>query len=164
MDPHNATTFAGLPDLELMSRITTRFLVAALLGGLVGYERMRDNKSAGIRTHCLVALGAAMFTFVPLEFGMSPGDMGRVVQGVATGIGFLGAGTILHFTEQHRIEGLTTAAGIWLTAAAGMTVGAGWFCTAAFGVILAWAILFFGQSVERRLHPTSPPPSSDKPA
>ena len=89
---------------------------------------------------------AALFTLVGLE-GLKPDperglDVTRLVQGIATGIGFLGAGTILKLSEQHVITGLTTAAGIWLTAAIGMAVGAGWLWPAMCGVVLAWAILY----------------------
>jgi putative Mg2+ transporter-C (MgtC) family protein len=89
----------------------------------------------------LVALGAALFVIAPLEFGMSSEGMSRVVQGLATGIGFLGAGAILKMEREREITGLTTAAGVWLTAAIGVAVGLGRWGSAALGVALTWVIL-----------------------
>jgi putative Mg2+ transporter-C (MgtC) family protein len=131
-----------LPDLAQLVRVLVRVLVAAALGGLLGFERERAGKAAGLRTHMLVALGAALFVLFPAEAGMGPGDLSRVIQGVATGIGFIGAGTILKKAESEEIQGLTTAASIWLTAAIGMAVGAGrlWLPVLCAGA--AWIILF----------------------
>src|SRR5688572_31193834 len=103
-----------LPGWTELFRVTIRLVVAVILGGLLGLQREREGKAAGLRTHMLVALGAALFTIAPLEAGMSFENLSRVVQGIATGIGFLGAGTILKGREQHEIQGLTTAAGVWL--------------------------------------------------
>jgi putative Mg2+ transporter-C (MgtC) family protein len=141
MDTLFEELFLGWRDAPHLIRVLVRLIVAIVLGGMLGYERLRDGKAAGLRTHMLVALGAAMFTLVPLEGGMHITDLSRVIQGVATGIGFLGAGTIIKQSDLHRIEGLTSAASIWLTAAAGMAVGAGWLWPAILGVLLGWSIL-----------------------
>src|SRR5579885_451677 len=133
--------FHGLPDPRHLVRVGVRVVVAVVLGGVVGYERQAEGKKAGIRTHMLVALGAALFTLVPAEVGMTAADLSRVVQGVAAGVGFLGAGTILKLTTEHEIRGLTTAATIWVTAAVGMAAGAGWVWPATLAVALAWVIL-----------------------
>jgi putative Mg2+ transporter-C (MgtC) family protein len=138
--------FYGFPEPKHMVRVVVRLAVAGVLGGLLGLERQLDGKRDSVRTYTIVALGAALFTLVGLE-GLKPDperglDVTRLVQGIATGIGFLGAGTILKLSEQHVITGLTTAAGIWLTAAIGMAVGAGWLWPAMCGVVLAWAILY----------------------
>ena len=156
----NDELFMGLGDLAHVARVFLRLLIASVLGGLIGIERYREHKAAGMRTHMLVALGAAMFTLVPLEDKMTPSDVSRVIQGIATGIGFLGAGTILKLSEEQRILGLTTAASIWLTAAAGMAVGAGWIWPAVFGVLLAWLILALLQRLEQWLGGTPQPPRS----
>src|SRR5207248_1395903 len=95
-----------------------------------------------IRTHMLVSVGSALFTLVPLQLGMDLDNVGRVIQGIAAGIGFLGAGTILKQSEIHEIRGLTTAACIWLTAAVGVAVGAGRIGLALFSVALALFILY----------------------
>ena len=86
-------------------------LLAALLGGLVGFQREQAGKAAGLRTHMLVALGAAFFVMIPYQAGMPLADLSRVLQGIITGVGFLGAGTILKRPAEEHIEGLTTAAG-----------------------------------------------------
>lgn len=133
--------FWGWQDGEHVMRVLARLLVAMILGGIVGLEREYDHKSAGIRTHMLVALGSALFTLVPHEAGMTIADLSRVIQGIAAGIGFIGAGTILKLTSEHEVKGLTTAASIWLTAAAGMAVGAGGIWPATLAVALAWFVL-----------------------
>lgn len=143
--------FPGAAGHVHLVRVVGRLAVAMLLGGVVGFERLREHKAAGFRTHMLVALGAALFTLIPLEAGMKYEDLSRVIQGVATGIGFLGAGTILKQEGQHHVEGLTSAASIWLTAAVGMTVGAGWLWPAVLGVVLAWMVLAPLHQLERRL-------------
>jgi putative Mg2+ transporter-C (MgtC) family protein len=145
--------YLGVPDGQYLIRVLLRLAMAAVLGGVVGLERERTGKSAGIRTHMLVALGAALFTTVPLEAGMQTSDFSRVIQGLVTGIGFLGAGAILKLSDEGEVRGLTTAAGIWLTAAAGMAVGAGWLWPAVCGVVLGWLILRVLHVLERWLRP-----------
>ena len=130
-----------LPDGPQMVRVVARVLAAALLGALLGAERERAGKAAGLRTHMLVALGAALFVLFPAEAGMEVADLSRVIQGVATGIGFIGAGTILKREESEQIHGLTTAASIWLTGAIGMSIGAGQLWVSAICTLLAWLIL-----------------------
>jgi putative Mg2+ transporter-C (MgtC) family protein len=131
-----------LPDATQMVRVVVRVLTAALMGALLGYERERAGKPAGLRTHMLVALGAALFVLFPAEAGMEVADLSRVIQGVATGIGFIGAGTILKNAENEQVEGLTTAASIWLTGAIGMSVGAGQLWLSLVCAVSAWVILF----------------------
>ena len=131
-----------LPDGPQMVRVVVRVLTAALLGALLGAERERAGKPAGLRTHMLVALGAALFVLFPAESGMEVADLSRVIQGVATGIGFIGAGTILKRAEAEQVEGLTTAASIWLTGAIGMSVGAGQLWLSMICALSAWVILY----------------------
>lgn len=131
----------GLPDAEQMVRIIIRMTAAALLGAVVGIQRELVGKSAGVRTHMLVALGSALFVIASLESGMSPSDLSQIIQGVAAGIGFIGAGAILKLTNEREITGLTTAASIWMTAAVGVAAGLGRWGSAALGVILTWIIL-----------------------
>lgn len=133
--------FSDLPGVAQITQIAVRLLLAALCGGLLGLERERAGKEAGIRTHMLVALGAAFFVLIPQQAGVSPGDMSRVLQGVITGIGFIGAGTILKLNDREEVRGLTTAAGIWLTAAIGIAAGIGREASAVFGTALALIIL-----------------------
>ena len=131
----------NLPDAAQMVRVIVRVLAAALLGALLGAERERAGKPAGLRTHMLVALGAALFVLFPAEAGMEVADLSRVIQGVATGIGFIGAGTILKRADGEQVEGLTTAASIWLTGAIGMSVGAGQLWLSVVCAASAWVIL-----------------------
>lgn len=135
-----AAEFSDVPDLAQFTRLMLRLLVAALLGGLLGLQRERHGKDAGVRTHMLVALGAALFVLVPQQAGMEANDLSRVIQGVVAGVGFLCAGTILKSSDD-QVRGLTTAAGIWLTAAIGIAAGLGREMTAALSTVLALAIL-----------------------
>ena len=133
--------FSDLPDAAQITRIAVRLLLAALLGGILGYEREHHGKAAGIRTHMLVSLGAALFVLVPQQGGMPMPDMSRVLQGVIAGIGFLGAGAILKLKDEEQVHGLTTAASIWMTAAIGIACGLGREATAVFSMLLALLIL-----------------------
>jgi putative Mg2+ transporter-C (MgtC) family protein len=135
------TDFSDLPDAGQAASLLIRLLMAALLGGALGYERKRAGKSAGIRTHMLVALGAALFVLIPQQAGAAPGDITRVLQGVVAGIGFLGAGTILKDDDRGEVRGLTTAAGVWLTAAIGVAAGMGRVGSAVQSTALALIIL-----------------------
>lgn len=148
-----ASEFSDIPDVAEMTRISLRLLVAALLGGVLGFEREMKGKGAGLRTHMLVALGAAFFVLIPQQMGASVDSLARVMQGVIAGVGFLGAGAIMKRTQQGEAKGLTTAAGIWLTAAIGVAVGLGREATAVLGTLLALVILWLlpriTQSLER---------------
>jgi putative Mg2+ transporter-C (MgtC) family protein len=104
----------------------------------------------------LVALGAALLVIASIESGISDNDVSRVVQGIATGIGFIGAGAILKLSEEREITGLTTAAGIWLTAAAGVAAGLGRWGTAALAVALTWIILAVLGRIEARMERRPP--------
>lgn len=132
--------FSDLPDAGEVTRILLRLTLAALLGGLLGIEREQKGKAAGVRTHMLVAMGAALFVLLSQQTGMASGDQSRVVQGIIAGIGFLGAGTILKGDDEEKVKGLTTAAGIWLTAAIGVAAGMGRESTAVLSTLLALAI------------------------
>jgi putative Mg2+ transporter-C (MgtC) family protein len=119
-----------------------RLLVATILGALVGYEREHKGKPAGVRTHGMVALGAALFTLVSVYGFAGNHDPGRVAAQVVTGIGFLGAGAILHL--RRSVQGLTTAASLWVTAAIGLAVGVGMLAMSAATAILVFLLLRFG--------------------
>lgn len=144
-----ASEFSDLPDLEHATRVTLRLVLASVLGGLLGYEREYKGKAAGLRTYMLVSVGAALFVLVPLEAGMPLEDVSRVMQGIITGIGFLGAGTILKGTSSRDVQGLTTAAGIWLTAAIGVSAGLGHEATAVLTALFALVILNVMAHVEQ---------------
>jgi putative Mg2+ transporter-C (MgtC) family protein len=141
----------GLPDAAQFVRLATRIVVAALLGAVVGTERERAGKDAGLRTHMLVAVGAALFVVACLDVGMASTEVSRVIQGLAAGVGFLGAGAILKPGDERQAKGLTTAAGIWMTAAVGVAAGLGRHGLALVAVVLAWLILAAGRDLERRI-------------
>lgn len=133
--------FSDLPDAAQATRILVRLLMAALLGGVLGYERERHGKAAGVRTHMLVAMGAALFVLVPQQGGMDVADISRVIQGIVTGVGFLGAGAIIKRHSEEDVQGLTTAAGVWMTAAIGIACGLGREATAVLSTLLALVVL-----------------------
>ena len=133
--------FSDIPDVETVTKITVRILLAAVLGGVLGYERERKSISAGVRTHMLVAVGAAIFMIGPTQAGMSPGDLSRVIQGTIQGIGFLGAGAIIIGTSTRRVQGLTTAASIWAAAGIGIAAGLGIEATAVLSTIVVLFVL-----------------------
>ena len=143
---------AGFPDAEAMIRLSVRLIVAMIFGAVIGIQRERAGKPAGLRTHMLVALGAAVFIIASGEFGMNPDSISRVIQGLVTGIGFLGAGAILKLYEKRAVEGLTTAAGIWMTAALGVAVGLGRFGLALVATLLAWMTLSLVRQLEHILN------------
>src|SRR5262249_25965831 len=142
---------AGMPDARQVVRIIIRLLAAMLLGAIIGIQREHTGKPAGLRTHMLVALGAALFVLTAMEAGMSSSDLSRVIQGLATGIGFIGGGAILKLSKEHEIKGLTSAAVIWMTAAVGVAVGLGRLWLAILSVILTWFILAVVGKIERRI-------------
>ncbi len=119
-----------------------RLLIAALLGGIIGYERERAQKPAGFRTLLLVCLGSTLFTIMSVHgfsgFGM-PTDPARIASNIVAGIGFLGAGTILR--GEGAVVGLTTAATIWVLAAIGMAVGTGYYLIAVVTSAIAFIVL-----------------------
>jgi putative Mg2+ transporter-C (MgtC) family protein len=142
---------AGISDPQQLARVVIRLVAAAIVGAIIGLQRQRAHKPAGLRTHMLVSLGSAVFVLVPLELQVPVGEIGRVVQGVAAGIGFIGAGAILKRTDEGDVQGLTTAAGIWLTAAVGVAIGLGGIGIAVMATLLTWFILSVVARIERWL-------------
>ncbi|HKR12600.1 MAG TPA: MgtC/SapB family protein [Pyrinomonadaceae bacterium] len=116
---------AGLADLGQIERVLLRVITATLLGAIIGFEREKAGKPAGLRTHILVCLGTTIIVLACAGARMDLDGLSRVIQGIVTGIGFIGAGSILKLDEKQDIQGLTTAAGIWMTAAIGIACGLG---------------------------------------
>lgn len=133
--------FSDINDIEQNTRVGVRLVLAVLLGGVLGYERESHGKAAGLRTHMLVSLGAALFVIGADPTGTFNDSISRVIQGVVAGIGFLGAGTIIKSESLSNIRGLTTAAGLWLTAAMGVAIGLGQEVVAIMTTLLALIIL-----------------------
>lgn len=150
-------------EIEQTTRVVWRMAMALALGAAIGWDRERRDAEAGLRTHMLVALGAALFVLVPLEAGMDDEQLSRVVQGLVSGIGFLGAGAVLKDSDEGRIHGLTTAATIWATAAVGIAAGLGHTGTAAIATVFMLLVLVWlrrlGKSIGRRRND-----QEDKPA
>ena len=139
----------GLHDRQQIARVVIHLVAALILGGVVGIQRQRSHKPAGLRTHMLVCLGTAVFVTSCGMVGMSVDAQSRVIQGIVTGLGFIGAGSILKISQEHEIKGLTTAAGVWMTAAIGVTVGLGALGIAIIATILTLIILAVARRFER---------------
>ena len=140
-------------DILMILRVS----IAFLLGGLVGWERQRVQRPAGLRTHMLVAAGSACFTVASLYGFEGIGtnrDPARLAAQIVTGIGFLGAGAI--FRSENAVRGLTTAASIWMVAALGLLAGLGLYWVAAFATLLTWFVLRVLKSAEQYGTRTSP--------
>jgi putative Mg2+ transporter-C (MgtC) family protein len=133
--------------MSLELEMVVRVLVAAGLGAAIGYQRERAAKPAGLRTHILIAVGAALFTVASL-FGFGPtADVARVAAGVVAGIGFIGAGAIIHRGGGDIVTGLTTAATIWAVAAIGLAAGAGLFIIAGVTTGVTLIVLFLPRQI-----------------
>jgi putative Mg2+ transporter-C (MgtC) family protein len=147
------------PVLELAMRL----VAATMIGGAIGLNRDLHGKPTGVRTMGLVGLGSAMIVVAGVLVG-GEGDATRAVQGVITGIGFLGAGVIVKDIQTSHVQGLTTAATIWLTAALGVACGLGYWRLALVALLLSLAILIVGGPLERAArsrwpHKPDPPES-----
>jgi putative Mg2+ transporter-C (MgtC) family protein len=147
----------SLPDLTHLMRILGRLTVALIIGAGIGLQRQVAHKAAGLRTHMLVALGTALLLVSASDAGLASSDVSRIVQGIITGIGFLGGGAILKLTGQQEIRGLTTAAGIWLTAAASAAAGLGQTVAALIGLVFALIVLVVMGRLDRHLDSRKPP-------
>jgi putative Mg2+ transporter-C (MgtC) family protein len=129
-------------DWQILWDDITRIGVAALLGGALGFEREWKGHWAGLRTHMMVSIGCAILVISGLEVaGEQREAVTRVIQGIASGIGFLGAGTILKLDKKQEIKGLTTASSIWLAAALGTTAGLAQYALATASVVISLFVL-----------------------
>lgn len=146
---HELTT--GMADRGHLAIVLLRTVMAVVLGGIVGMQREKVGKPAGLRTHMLVSLGTAVVVLACISGGMDMDGLSRVIQGIVTGIGFIGAGTILKLTQEREIQGLTTAAGLWMTAAIGVAVGLGALGLAVIATVLTVIVLSL-QGVEEALN------------
>ena len=157
-----------IPTLDFREA-AVRLLVAAAIGAVIGLNRELRRKPAGLRTHALASLGAALLMELALllpagDLVAVAGSTSRVMQGTITGIGFLGAGVIMRTTDQEHVHGLTTAASIWLAAAFGMGAGIGQWMPVVIAAALALVILILGILAERASHRvfgrwSGPPPA-----
>ncbi|MCX5997744.1 MAG: MgtC/SapB family protein [Chloroflexi bacterium] len=125
------------PELESVLRL----LLAAVLGAIIGFQREKAGKPAGLRTHILIAMGSALFTVVSIYGFGSAADPSRIAAGIVTGIGFIGAGVIFRGMRGDKVMGITTAASIWITAAIGIAAGAGLYIIAAAAALVTLLVL-----------------------
>ncbi|MGH8183523.1 MAG: MgtC/SapB family protein [Terriglobales bacterium] len=150
----------GTPEIAI------RLLLAAVLGAVIGFDRERHSWAAGLRTHMLVCLGAALamivsafaFSDVLQQWPRVVLDPSRIAAQVISGIGFLGAGTIMFLHRENVVRGLTTAAGLWAVAAIGLAVGGGMYAAAVIATAVAWVILAVLKPLERRFAVRKPLP------
>jgi putative Mg2+ transporter-C (MgtC) family protein len=149
----------GFPDARQFTHVMIRLIASALLGAVIGLQRERAGKPAGIKTHILATLGTTVFVLACAGYGMSSDGLSRVIQGIVTGIGFLGAGAILKLDESRDIKGLTTAASIWISAAIGVAVGLGSLGLALLATILTMLVLAILGSMELRFFKKDDPAS-----
>ena len=142
-------SFDRLQQMVVVNGAIGRLLMACLLGGVIGLLREISRKSAGVRTNLLISMGAAFFTLLSIVLaGESNPDKGRVAANIVQGIGFLGAGLILH--NRNRVNGLTSAASVWVVASIGMACGAGLYGAAVLGTVIVIVALQLVGFLERR--------------
>ncbi len=138
--------------LQEAGDIAVRLAFAVAIGVAIGLNRWLHHKPAGVRTHALVTLGAALaMVLVSRHANGDPQAVSRVIQGLVTGVGFIGAGVILHVDAEHRVQGLTTAAALWASAILGIVCGAADFTLGAIAVAFTLAVLLFGGPCEEFL-------------
>ena len=140
-----------------------RLLIAAAVGALVGVNRELQRKPAGLRTHALVGIGGALMTIVALALPSADAvsasaSVSRVMQGIVAGIGFIGGGVIMYRGDAKGVHGLTTAAAIWVVAAAGMAIGGGMWRTGVAAAALTLGVLSGGEYIDEWLHRRTQPP------
>ena len=138
----------GLPDRRQFIQVVVRLTASVIIAGIIGLQRESAGKAAGLRTHILVSLGSTIFILGCIGVGMREDAMSRVIQGIVTGIGFIGAGTIIK--RETQIEGLTTSAGLWATCAIGVVVGLGELGIALMAAVAALIVLTVVRWVEAR--------------
>ena len=155
---------SGLPDSRQLVHVIIRLIAATLLGAVIGIQRERVGKPAGLRTHILVTLGTCVFVLAGSGYGMNSDGLSRVIQGIVTGIGFIGAGSILKLNEERDIQGLTTAAGVWMAAAIGVAVGLGALGLGILGTILTLIILTMVGKIEFRINKEQAAAAKDRQA
>jgi putative Mg2+ transporter-C (MgtC) family protein len=140
-----------------LTEIILRLGAAMLVGAIIGLNREITHKPAGMRTHALVSLGTAMITVISIEFAATAipredGAVLRTIQGIVTGIGFIGGGVILRIPEEQTVTGLTTAASIWIVCGLGIACGFGAWKATVITVVLAMVVLILGDRVEQWVH------------
>jgi putative Mg2+ transporter-C (MgtC) family protein len=132
--------------MSITVEMILRLLLASALGAVIGYQRERAGKQAGLRTHVLICVGAALFAIISAYGFGAASDPARIAAGIVVGVGFLGAGVILH-REGGGVAGLTTAATIWAVAGIGLAAGAGLYIVSAVATAIILGVLFIPHSI-----------------
>lgn len=145
---------------SLHFRLLAEMALAVLLGGLIGFEREWKGKPAGLRTNILICMAAVLFTEISQRVGFRGGDPGRIASTILTGVGFLGAGTILHHKGGH-VEGLTSAATIWMVTAIGVALGWGAILEAVVATLIVLIVLSLLGRAERYIDERRPRAEGD---
>lgn len=156
METISSELFKGIPETDLLVRFLFRILAALIFGALIGLQRASVGKAAGMRTHVLVSTGTCLFVVASLGAGFGDDAVSRVVQGIITGIGFIGAGTIVKADHESQVQGLTTASGIWMTSGIGVVTGLGMVGLGLVGTIIALVILMLAERFEVMMHIKKP--------
>lgn len=150
-------------DLAHAGVVALRLAAALVVGALLGVNRDLHRKSAGLRTITLVSVGSAVLVLVAIDLHATADGVSRVLQGLVVGVGFLGAGVIIHHESEQRIQGLTTAASVWVAAGLGAACGAGLATLALVATIVTMLILLFGGKVERAIEARFERPQQEPP-
>ncbi len=152
-------------EIGILRDVVAPLGTAVILGALLGFERELRGRWAGLRTHVLVSMGAAMFVLAAMSISPGSGsDLTRVIQGITAGVGFIGAGTILKLTEQLEVKGLTTASSIWLAAAVGTAAAVKMYALAIGGTLVALLVLSAVLALEKYFEPDSDKKHTEKTA
>lgn len=138
----------GFADQTEFIRVLIRIFASFLCGGIIGFQRERTGKPAGLRTHILVSLGTTVFVLGCIGAGMQSDALSRVIQGIVTGIGFIGAGAIMKIDTERDVKGLTSAAGVWITASIGVVIGLGELGLGIITTLIALTVLTLVHSAE----------------
>lgn len=131
--------------MSLEIEVILKLIVAVFLGGVIGFEREKIHRPAGLKTNILVCLGSTLLTIISLLYFDQP----HIIAAIISGMGFLGAGTIL--STENKVRGLTTAAGLWMVAGIGVAIGAGFYFGAILTVLLSFLVLEYGRNLEQKI-------------
>jgi len=148
METITSELFRGITETEMLVRFLVRILAALIFGALIGLQRASVGKAAGMRTHVLVSTGTCLFVVSAIGGGFGDDAISRIIQGIITGIGFIGAGTIVKGDQESQVQGLTTASGIWMTSGIGVVTGLGMVGLGFIGTIMALVILMLAERFE----------------
>lgn len=156
METITSELFRGIPQTDMLIRFLVRIFAALVFGALIGLQRASVGKAAGMRTHVLVCTGTCLFVVAAIGGSFGDDAISRIIQGIVTGIGFIGAGTIVKGDQESQVQGLTTASGIWMTSGIGVVTGLGMVGLGFIGTLVALLILALAEKFEVAMHIKKP--------